>query len=128
CEGAVMRCEKSPRAIASLAATISRNGDVSPRDRKNTTTRAMIAAMTPLTDAHIPSRTPAQKTTTVTATAARMTTLSLSLSVGSGSSGRSGGRFTVIPCAWPSRGTVLDCVTDTVHRAHDIGPELATNR
>ena len=29
-----MRCEKSPRAIASVAATISRNGEVSPRDEE----------------------------------------------------------------------------------------------
>src|SRR4029078_10929315 len=57
---------------------------------------------------------------------------SLSLSVGNGSSGRSGGRFILMPglriCAWPSRDTVLDCITDSVHRAHDVGSELATNR
>ena len=47
CEVAVTRCEKSPRAIASVAATISRSGDVRPRDRKNTTTSEMIPAITP---------------------------------------------------------------------------------
>ena len=41
CDVAVTRCEKSPRAIASVAATISRSGDVSPRDRNHTTTSAM---------------------------------------------------------------------------------------
>ena len=122
-EVAVTRWLKSPRAIASLAATISRNGEVMPRARNHTTTSASAPATIPQTDGHMPMRTPAQNTTTVTATAARMTTDSFSLSVGSGSSGRSGGRLDALHDR-----LVADGVPDAVHGADDVGAELAAQR
>jgi hypothetical protein len=74
----VTRAVKSPRAIASVAVTISRNGDVSPRASTQTTASATSPESTPATEAHSPAFRPMKKTQTVTATAARMMTLILS--------------------------------------------------
>ena len=95
------RAEKSPRAIASVAATISRSGEVRPRASTHTTPRATSPTSTPATDGQMPTLRPMKNTPTVTATAARMMTLIFSFSVGSGSSGRSGvrGRFTCMRAA-----------------------------
>ena len=65
--------------MARAASDISRNGEVIPRARNRTITRAREPAMIPLTDGHTPALRHSQNTNTVTATAEKMTAPSLIL-------------------------------------------------
>ncbi len=93
-----------------MASAISRNGVVSPRATKRTSTSATIAAAIPLTLGQSPRmRSTNQKTKTVMPTAPTISAESLILIDGSGSSGRSG--MCLTPCtasssAYPTPWTV----------------------
>src|SRR5918911_5592087 len=124
--------------MARVAEAISRRGDVMPRARSWTMPTDSDPAPRAESTGATPARTPASTTTTVTPTAATITAPSLTLMDGSPSSGREVGIFMLCSSSYCSlRGNservlqerfVSGGVADPVHRADDLGAELAPQR